>query len=314
MRTALRYALPILLGLALFTAVSYLVVSATSRSWFEDDVRLRAELAVRGARGALVDAWSRGDRQAVERLLTEITSDERILASAACAPNGAPFATTADFPAELRCSRFTAGSLENGQPRSWNHVDRISSGSIYLSALPISSASGVTLGVVGLIHDMAYIERRDALTRKAALWLFGVMVLGALLLSTGVARASWRRFRSELRALVKGDQERPEFQPLLQDVRELALQLASESRSGDGGRAWTPDRLRQVLHEHLRGEKVIMVANREPYIHERTPAGGVRVLHPASGLVTALEPVMRACSGVWVAHGSGTADRDVSDR
>jgi trehalose 6-phosphate synthase len=39
----------------------------------------------------------------------------------------------------------------------------------------------------------------------------------------------------------------------------------------------------------------------------------VRVLHPASGLVTALEPVMRACSGVWVAHGSGSADRETVD-
>ena len=52
----------------------------------------------------------------------------------------------------------------------------------------------------------------------------------------------------------------------------------------------------------------MVLANREPYIHERTN-GDIRVLHPASGLVTALEPVMRACSGVWVAHGGGTADR-----
>ncbi len=35
---------------------------------------------------------------------------------------------------------------------------------------------------------------------------------------------------------------------------------------------------------------------------------------PASGLVTALEPVMRACSGTWIAHGSGSADRDTVDR
>jgi trehalose 6-phosphate synthase len=56
------------------------------------------------------------------------------------------------------------------------------------------------------------------------------------------------------------------------------------------------------------------VANREPYIHERTPAGEIALFHPASGLVTALEPVMRACSGVWVAHGSGSADREVVDR
>ncbi|HEY3358029.1 MAG TPA: trehalose-6-phosphate synthase [Polyangia bacterium] len=56
-----------------------------------------------------------------------------------------------------------------------------------------------------------------------------------------------------------------------------------------------------------------MVANREPYIHEHTADGGIVVRHPASGLVTALEPVMRACSGVWIGHGSGSADRETAD-
>ena len=41
---------------------------------------------------------------------------------------------------------------------------------------------------------------------------------------------------------------------------------------------------------------------------------GIRVQRPASGLVTALEPVMRACSGTWIAHGSGSADRETVDR
>jgi len=314
MTSTLRYALPILLGLALFTIVSYLVVSATSRSWFEDDVRLRAELAVRGSKGAIAGAWGGGDRPAVEQLLNEITSDERILAGAACAADGSTFARTVEFPQDVNCRRFMAGRMANGQPRIWNHFERLASGGAYLSALPISAPSGVPLGVVGLIHDMSYVDQREALTRKAALGFFAVMALGALLLSTGIARASWRRFRSEMRSLIKGGDERPEFQPLLQDVRELAMQLANEARSGESGRAWTAERLREVLHEHLRGEKIIMVANREPYIHERTPEGGLRVLHPASGLVTALEPVMRACSGVWVGHGSGSADREVSDR
>jgi trehalose 6-phosphate synthase len=57
---------------------------------------------------------------------------------------------------------------------------------------------------------------------------------------------------------------------------------------------------------------VLVVANREPYIHERR-GEKIVVQHPASGLVTALEPVMRACSGVWVAHGSGSADRETAD-
>src|SRR5204863_6911956 len=39
----------------------------------------------------------------------------------------------------------------------------------------------------------------------------------------------------------------------------------------------------------------------------------IDVWRPASGLVSALEPIMRACSGTWIAHGSGTADRETVD-
>ena len=77
---------------------------------------------------------------------------------------------------------------------------------------------------------------------------------------------------------------------------------------------WTAERLKQTLNRHLHGEKIVILANREPYIHQRTATGQIEVQHPASGLVTALEPVMRACSGVWVAHGSGSADRETVDR
>ena len=55
-------------------------------------------------------------------------------------------------------------------------------------------------------------------------------------------------------------------------------------------------------------ERVIVVANRAPFTHERTQDGRVGLTRSASGLVTALEPVVEACSGVWVAHGSGNAD------
>ena len=77
--------------------------------------------------------------------------------------------------------------------------------------------------------------------------------------------------------------------------------------------SWTPARLKATLSQYLDDERVVVLANREPYLHARGPDGTIAVTHPASGLVTALEPVMRACSGVWVAHGSGSADRETSD-
>ena len=77
---------------------------------------------------------------------------------------------------------------------------------------------------------------------------------------------------------------------------------------------WTPQALRQVVRDHLHSSQVIIVSNREPYIHNYDADHRPVVQVPASGMVTALEPIMRACSGVWVAHGAGTADRETVDR
>ena len=58
---------------------------------------------------------------------------------------------------------------------------------------------------------------------------------------------------------------------------------------------------------------LVVVANREPYAHERTDAG-VIVQRPASGLVTGLEPMLKASGGTWIGYGGGSADREHSDR
>ncbi|CAN5874436.1 trehalose-6-phosphate synthase [soil metagenome] len=59
--------------------------------------------------------------------------------------------------------------------------------------------------------------------------------------------------------------------------------------------------------------QIIVLSNREPYSHEMVAEGQVELRHSASGLVHAVEPLLSACGGVWVAHGSGSADRTVVD-
>lgn len=76
--------------------------------------------------------------------------------------------------------------------------------------------------------------------------------------------------------------------------------------------AWSKERLEHVAQTRLNGAKLIVVANREPYIH-RFSQGKIEWIRPAGGLTTALDPVMKACGGVWVAHGSGDADRETAD-
>jgi trehalose 6-phosphate synthase len=140
-----------------------------------------------------------------------------------------------------------------------------------------------------------------------------VLSLSAAIVTLLAARLSWRDWSEELRRLLRGEVAKPEFRPFLRDVRDLVDRLASERETDGEGGLWTPHRLKNTLTRYLHGERVVIVANREPYIHERSDSGAIRLAHPASGLVTALEPVMRACSGVWIAHGGGSADRETSD-
>ncbi len=55
-------------------------------------------------------------------------------------------------------------------------------------------------------------------------------------------------------------------------------------------------------------ESLILVSNREPFVHQRGPDGGIQVVAPTGGLTSALQPVMAAVGGTWVAWGSGIAD------
>ena len=76
---------------------------------------------------------------------------------------------------------------------------------------------------------------------------------------------------------------------------------------------WTAERLRASARARFGDQSIVVVANREPFRHERSADGSVVVRRSTGGLVAALEPVVQACDGVWVAHGGGDADRAVVD-
>jgi trehalose 6-phosphate synthase len=75
---------------------------------------------------------------------------------------------------------------------------------------------------------------------------------------------------------------------------------------------WTKDALHDLVQTRLGDRPLVLLANREPY-HHRFAGGRIECVPPASGMVSALEPILRACGGVWVAHGSGSADRRTVD-
>jgi trehalose 6-phosphate synthase len=313
MRRALRFIVVLVIGLALVALLAANLVRQITTSWFEKDIALRASLVVSGARQALVDNWRPNDPKVVGELLADITHDERIMATAACTLDSRLVAATADFPSVFGCAavgRHMQG--HNGRWTSWDAVSELPGGMVHVSAIPVETADG-PLGFVVLIHDMSYIDRRVTESRVFTLGVFGFLALAASAVTVIAARLSWRSWTNDLRSILRGGSPRPEFRPLIRDVRELIDRLASEDEAEQERDRWTPARLKQTLNRYLHGEKVMILANREPYIHNHTNDSSIEVLHPASGLVTALEPVMRACSGTWIAHGSGTADRETVD-
>ncbi|MDX8523575.1 trehalose-6-phosphate synthase [Mesorhizobium sp. MSK_1335] len=97
-------------------------------------------------------------------------------------------------------------------------------------------------------------------------------------------------------------------------ARKVLREFEKNGQSVDAALVtWSPDTLRKILADELPDAQVIVVSNREPYIHNETKDGGVELVVPASGLVSALEPITRACAGTWIAYGGGSADRTVVD-
>jgi trehalose 6-phosphate synthase len=314
---ALRFTLALFAGLALLTGGASVIVHQTTSTWFERDVQLRAELIVRGAQPTLVEHWGPDHVDEIHRTLAAVARDERIMAVGACDAGLTLLTSTDNYPPSLSCAEVGAHvrPAPGGPSRawmSWASVVSLSGGKVHVAAVPIMR-DGRTLGFIVVVHDLSFIDRRDATARRFLLMAFGFLALAAAVTTVVAARLSWRGWSNELRGLLRGEHPRPEFRPFLRDVRDLVERLASEREVDGLGGLWTPQRLRNTLTRYLHGERVVIVANREPYIHERTADGEVVVRHPASGLVTALEPVMRACSGVWVAHGGGTADRETAD-
>jgi trehalose 6-phosphate synthase len=312
MRRAARFLLALVAGLAVLTLVGYFALTRTIRGWFESDLAMRSQLAVAAARRNLADNWH-GDQERLAETLTDIANDERILGAAACSQNGKLLAATDTYPHRFSCEWLFNRLRKEGRSDApiWSGTAKLSSGPVHLTAIRIDG-DGSGLGTVVLVHDLRYLGRRDATTRDLLFVAFFILSLGATfatLLAARFARKGWTR---DLRRALRG-QGSHEFQPLLRDVRSLAQRLARESEGEARGGPWSPKRLRATLMEYLQGERVVILANREPYVHQKMDDGTVRVLHPASGLVSALEPVMRAFSGVWVAHGSGTADRETVD-
>jgi alpha,alpha-trehalose-phosphate synthase [UDP-forming] len=315
LRLQLRFLVPLVLTL---TAAAYIALPLMDRltlRWFARDLNMRGALVASALSESIEDAMQQGRGGRVQTLLDRAVQDERLVAVALCAEDGRLLQRTSGYPQTLDC-RAAKQTASTREP-----LVRLSGGAMQVGTYPVDS-QGRHIADLILLHDLSFIDHRSQDTRRYLIILIAVLGAAMALITMVVAQVSWHGWVKGMQAILRGEgllrpmaqgSAPPELAPLAADVRARLRDLEDQYRRALGSdEEWNPDRLRSLLQTQLRGDQVIVVSNREPYIHIKTPEG-VEVEQPASGLVTAIEPVMRACSGTWIAHGSGDADRSAVD-
>ncbi len=318
MRLSLRFVLPLLLVLAGIAYAIAPLVDQLTLKWFVRDLDIRAALIANTIQEPLQEQLAAGKKAKIGAFFARITQDERLYAVGYCATDQSVALASRALPAEILCDDLTRWELPG------DHLLASSQGPLHVAVKPMANELSPT-GKLVLIHDMSFVTRRSEETKRYVFFFFMALAAVVSLITVVIAQLSWRGWLAGMRSLLRGEgllrdpaaaakMGMPEFRPIARDLQRLVRELESEHRARDESQiTWTPDALRAILHGELRGDDVIVVSNREPYIHQRR-GDRIEVQRPASGLVTALEPIMRACSGTWIAHGSGSADRDVVDR
>jgi trehalose 6-phosphate synthase len=294
----------------LFVIVSPLIADLVEQ-WGRSDVELRAKTINESAREQAEDLLKDASPQAIQRLegfFDRIASDERLVAIAVCNRSGSLRLATKGLPTGLTCDAMGRGDGDT------NELHELGGRSFLVSAFAFPNDE---YGRLAIIHDLTFTKSRAGEARFYVVLALAAVVLlaagSAALISTVLLRGWQEAMRGTLADLRAGRAAPLPVETMGRELREALEQYDLTRRSIDGIHVdWTPETLKRLLASELPGAQVIAVSNREPYIHNRD-SDGIKLQIPASGLVAALEPIVRSCNGTWIAHGSGSADRETVD-
>jgi trehalose 6-phosphate synthase/phosphatase len=309
-----RTVLPLLLAAGVVAYFGLPYIDRLLTEWFRSDVELRARLLMSSLEETLPALVARSDQQGLRKYTAKVLADQRVLGILICLPQGGTVFKTEFVPASVSCESTV--DLSDGQ----SIVRRAPLGSVMVSVFD-QKPSGQPPYRVAILYDLSFVDSRQSTARDYMLAFGGISLV---ILALFLVLAAWlvvRRWANILIGDITGrrffDNARsgPLSLPILRQVRKALSEMEETQRAEiDYRENWTPQALQLVVRDQLHSPQIIVVSNREPYAHEFNESGAIEVRVPASGMVTALEPVMRACSGTWVAHGSGSADRETVDR
>ena len=332
MRLSLRLILFLVAGI---TLVTFLVARNQVRGenrGLRADLERRAEILAESLREIIEPALERGSRDQLRHIVERYGNRERLAGVVVYDPQGNVITETPSLTARFSSPPVPVKELDAGQDGASKFYDNGGkSMAIHGYFLPLHSKSSSVIGYLGIFHDASYIEAQSLRIWRDTLWHVVAQVLLIVLITVLIIRwtiilpisrtAQWmkdvRAGRTASRpSLPKGDFLEPftrEVQNLTESLVEARAAAEEEARLRDTGESlWTPERLRVSIQKKALQNTLFVVSNREPYMHVHK-GKAVETIIPASGLVTALEPFLRACDGEWIASGSGDADRETVD-
>ena len=301
--------------LAVIGGLAYLQI-VEDRERLTKDLEQRAAFLGEGLREAVEPSMGgRGSRPAIERLLKKFGRRDQGIA--VYDKGGELIAATPDI-APLLPTSLPEVQEAVGTAAAVKRFSTLGGKIVYIYASPVMSRDDKPAGAVAVFLDASYIT--------AAVWeRWRYNVLRFLVLASVLSFIAWVLIRVSIagpmakmarwtRALRRGHFVMPPdvgdkglFGPMAREVTVLARSLYRAQAAAEeeatlrlmGETLWTEERLKQFVRLRLGDSHIFVVSNREPIRHI-WKEGRIETEIPASGLVTAMDPVMRACGGVWL--------------
>lgn len=268
--------------------------------------------------------------QTLQQTVQRFANREHLAGLAVYDPQGHIIAVTSDLePLMANPPAIVSQALHEGH--GVDVFQKLGTTSVHIYAQPLHRKDAV-IGALAIVHDTGYIKAQSLRIWRetflsALAHVFLIVLITLLIVRWSIAgpiarMAHWMKAlrtgrAGSMRVLIP---DLDLFRPLAREVATFAESLSTARSAAEqearlrveGQSQWTADRLAMHLRTRLEDGRLFVVSNREPYMHSRR-GKSVDLTVPASGVVTALEPVLRACDGTWVAHGSADADLETVD-
>ena len=330
MRITFRLIVSLVVTVAAVAAFSAYFHVQQERSRLKDEMERRSRLLAESLQESVQPAIQMGLSMNLQRLVGKFGNREHIAGMAVYDAKENALAVTEKLALNLSSvPGLVAGALERGIDVST--FATVGDKRMHVYILPLRDKDGV-VGALVVFQDATYIQSQLAHIWRIAFFRVLVQVFLITLVTLLVVRwsimgpiAKMAEWMKQLRA---GEASAPTFAlpkedlfaPIAKEVTTFARHLSdAKAAAGEEARLrqsaeslWTPERLKEHVKAKLHGRPLFVVSNREPYMHMHK-GRKVECIVPAGGLVTALEPVLRASGGTWVAHGGGDADFEVVD-